>query len=106
MATPPVNAPASMMLRIAGTRHPYSTELLAMRLISVSGRPCRLGVNPMSRISTSATTNMSRSTTARTTNGTPRLVACARKPPPADPPSVAAPVMTCARPNTASSEPS
>ena len=53
-----------------------------------------------------ATANITASTTARRTNGTPRLVTCAMYPPATEPVSMAAPVTTCPFPKTVSRFPS
>ena len=63
-----------MTRRTEGTRQPYSIESASRPRISVSGRPPRFGVKPRSRIRTKATQNMTASTTARRTKGTPRFV--------------------------------
>ncbi len=49
---------------------------------------------------TAATTTVTSSSPTRTTNGTPRFVACAITPPSTEPPSIAAPVTAWPRPNT------
>jgi len=53
----------------------------------------------------SATTNIAARMRPRRTKGTPRLVCWAINPPRTEPPSIATPVTTCPRPNTASSSP-
>ena len=58
------------------------------------------GVKPMSRISLNATANISARTTARRTNGTPRLVCWAIRPPVTEPVSIAAPVTAWPHANT------
>ena len=73
MPTPPVNSDSTISHFTAGTRQPYSIEAPAILRISASGRPPCSGVKPMSRISRNATTNITTSTTPRSTNGTPRL---------------------------------
>src|SRR5207247_1208879 len=64
------------------------------------------GVNPTSRMSKKATTNMATSTPTRTRKGTPRLVACAITPPATEPTSMATPDTICPRPSTVSRPPS
>ncbi len=63
----------------------------------------RSGVNPTSRMKVPATTVMTTSRPTRTRKGAPSDVACARRPPPTAPSSIATPPTTWARANTASS---
>jgi hypothetical protein len=105
MPTPPANSTSTMSHLTAGTRQPYSIESEAIFRISSSGRPPFSGVKPTSCMSLNATTNMTPSTTPRSTNGTPRLVCSAMNPPATEPASIAAPVTTWPRPNTDSSVP-
>src|SRR6266550_5826324 len=89
----------------AGTRKPYSIEADATFRTSLSTRPPFSGVNPTSRISLNATTNMATRIKPRSTKGTPRFVCCAINHPTTEPPSIATPVTTWPRPNTVSSSP-
>ena len=62
----------------------------------------RAGVNPRSCMNRKATTNVTPSIAARSTYGTPRLVAWAMTPPDTEPTSMAAPPIVWARPKTPS----
>jgi hypothetical protein len=73
--------------------------------ISASGRPPRSGLKPRSCISLNATTNITTSTTARSTKGVPRLTCSAMKPPATEPLSMPTPVAICPRPKTDSRSP-
>ena len=81
MPTPAVNGEASISHLTDGTRQPYSIELEVMVRISLTVPSLFLGVNPMSFIAANAKPNMTTSTAARITNGTPRLVSWATNPP-------------------------
>ncbi len=105
MPTPPVNSASTISHLTAGTRQPYSIEAEAIFRISASGRPPFSGVNPTSCMSLKATTNITTRTRPRSTNGTPRLVCWAMKPPATEPTSIAAPLTIWPRPNTVSSSP-
>ena len=105
MPTPPANSASSMSHLTAGTRQPYSIEADAILRISASGRPPFSGVKPTSCMSLNASTNITASTTPRSTNGTPRLVCSAMNPPATEPVSIATPVTIWPRPNTDSSVP-
>ncbi len=92
MPTPPVNSDSTISHLTAGLRQPYSIDAEAILRISASGRSPFTGVKPTSCIIRNATTNITASTTARSTNGTPRLVWAAMKPPATEPDSIPAPV--------------
>ena len=57
-----------------GTRQPYWIEAPAIRHLPPQPLDPARGVKPTSFIRTKATTNITTSTTARTTKGTPRFV--------------------------------
>src|SRR6202022_196733 len=105
MPTPPVNRDSIISHLTAGTRKPYSIEAEAIFRISVSTRPPFSGENPTSCISLNATPNIATRIRPRSTKGTPRLVCWAINPPTTEPLSIATPVTTWPRPNTASSSP-
>src|ERR1700716_271184 len=105
MPTPPVNRDSIISHLTAGTRKPYSIEAEVIFRTSVSTPSPFSGENPTSCMSRNATTNMATRMTPRSTNGTPRFVDWAITPPTTEPPSIATPVTTWPRPNTASSSP-
>ena len=100
-----MNSACTISHLTAGTRQPYSIEAEAILRISSIGRPPFWGVKPTSCISANATANITTSTAPRSTNGTPKLVCWAMKPPATEPVSIAVPETIWPRPNTVSSSP-
>ncbi len=103
MPTPPVKSASTITHLTAGTFQPYSIEAEAILRISAIGRPPFSGVKPTSRISRKATKNITTSTTARSTNGTPRFGRRRGNRRPTEPVSIAAPPTICPRLKTDSS---
>src|SRR5947207_11383624 len=105
MPTPPVKSDSIINHLTDGTRKPYSIDAEAIFCTSVTTPPPFSGENPTTDMRRNATTNMTARMRPRSTKGTPRLVCWAIKPPRTEPPSIATPVTTWPRPNTASSSP-
>ncbi len=87
-----MNSDSTISHLTGGLRQPCSIEAAAILRMSASGRSRAAGVKPTSCMSRKATTNITASTTPRSTNGTPRLVWAAMKPPATEPDSMPAPV--------------
>src|SRR5438067_7060784 len=105
MPTPPVKRDSTINHLTDGTFNPYSIDAEAIFRTSVTTLPAFSGEKPTSCISRNATTNITPRMSPRSTKGTPRLVCWAINPPSTEPPSIATPVTTWPRPNTASSSP-
>ena len=100
-----MNGDESISHRTGGFRQPASMAPLIVALTSARISVLRVGVNPISRIVTIATSKVTPRIPALTMYGTARLVAWARYPPATVPTSIAPPPTTCARANTDSSGP-
>ena len=105
MPTPPVNSASTISHFTAGTRQPYSIDADVILRISASGRPPRTGVKPTSCISRHARTNVSAEDHRAADERHAERGASARKPPATEPVSIATPITTWPRANTASRSP-